>query len=74
MKVKDLIVKWRKEADQYQKQVEEARRAGTPHDQMLSAATFLRQCAKELEQAIAAQRYDPATLEARMKLMKPVGR
>jgi uncharacterized protein YukE len=44
-----LIQRWRKDADQYSAQVEEARRAGTPYDQMLSGATFLRQCAKELE-------------------------
>lgn len=44
-----LIEKWRKDADQYQRQVEEARRVGTSHDQMLSMMTALRMCAKELE-------------------------
>jgi len=44
-----LSNRWRKEAEFYFKQVEEARRAGTPHEQMLSMGTVLRQCAKELE-------------------------
>ena len=44
-----LAARWRKDAEAYQKQVDEARRVGTPHAQMLSAATFLRQCAKDLE-------------------------
>lgn len=47
-----LVHKWRKDADQYQKQVDEARATGTPHAQMLSGATFLRQCAKELQKVI----------------------
>ena len=47
--MQNLIKRWRKDAEQYQKQVEEARKAGTPHDQMLSFAVALRQCAKELE-------------------------
>lgn len=47
--MQNLIKRWRKDADQYQKQVEEARKVGTPHDQMLSMMTCLRQCAKELE-------------------------
>ncbi len=44
-----LIIRWRKDADQYKRQVDEAQGKGLPHDQMLSAVTFLRQCAKELE-------------------------
>lgn len=44
-----LIERWRKDAEQYMRQVDEARKAGTPHDQMLSMATALQQCAKELE-------------------------
>lgn len=51
-KMMKLITRWRKDADQYGKQVDEARKAGTPHDQMLSGMTFLRQCAKELEQEL----------------------
>lgn len=51
-KLRGLIRRWRKGADQYAKQVEEARAAKTPYDQMLSAKTFLRQCAKELEDAL----------------------
>lgn len=46
-----LIARWRKEADQYMRQVEEARNVGIPHDQMLSMAAALRQCATELERA-----------------------
>lgn len=49
MNLRKLIERWRADADQYQRQVEEARAKGNPHDQMLSGATFLRQCAKELE-------------------------
>ena len=44
-----MVASWRKAADQYARQVEDARARGTPHDQMLSGMTFLRQCAKELE-------------------------
>lgn len=51
-KLMKLITRWRKDANQYSKQVDEARTAGTPYDQMLSGMTFLRQCAKELEQEI----------------------
>jgi hypothetical protein len=51
-KIVKLLTRWRKDADQYMRQVEEARAAGTPCDQMLSAGTFLRMCAKELEQEI----------------------
>ena len=47
--IEKLIAQWRKEADQYQRQVDEARSKNLPHDQMLAAATFLRQCAKALE-------------------------
>ena len=50
-KVKSLASKWRREADAYQKQVEEARAAGTPHDQMLSLMTALRSCAIDIEKA-----------------------
>jgi hypothetical protein len=50
--VRKLIERWRKDARQYQAQVNEARLRGTPHEQMLSAATFLRSCAKELEDAL----------------------
>ena len=51
-KLMELVKRWRKDADQYMRQVEEARKVGTPHDQMLSGATFLRQCANELEKEI----------------------
>lgn len=48
-RVEALPERWRKDAEQYARQVEEARRAGTPYGQMLSMATALRQCANELE-------------------------
>lgn len=51
-KLVELVKRWRKDAEHYMRQVDEARKSGTPHDQMLSGATFLRQCAKELEQEI----------------------
>lgn len=51
-KLEELIKIWRRDANQYQKQVEEARAKVLPYDQMLSGATFLRSCAKELEDAI----------------------
>lgn len=50
-KILALIKRWRSDANQYQKQVDEARQKNLPHDQMLSAVTFLRGCAKELEDA-----------------------
>lgn len=53
--MENLIKRWRKDADQYQRQVEEARKAGTPFDQMLSMMTALRQCANELEALIPAK-------------------
>lgn len=49
---KTLAVKWSKDADAYQKIVEEARRANTPHEQMLSLMTCYRLCAKELDTLI----------------------
>jgi len=47
-----LVARWHKDADQYAKQVEEARAAGTPYEQMLAAKTFLRQCGKDLEAVV----------------------
>jgi hypothetical protein len=44
-----LITRWRKSAEQFQKQVDEARAAGSPFAQMLAEALTLRACAKELE-------------------------
>ena len=51
-KIIDLATKWKKDATIYQKQVDEARLKNTPHDQMLSATTFLKSCAAELEKLI----------------------
>ena len=50
--VEQLIKRWKRDADQYQAQVEEARAKKLPHAQMLSMMTCLRQCAKELERQI----------------------
>lgn len=50
--IQKLISRWRKDAEQYQSQVEEARAKNLPHDQMLSMMTALRACAKELEIAL----------------------
>lgn len=47
-----LVIQWRKEADQYQKMIEEARLKNLPHDQMLSIMTALRGCSRELEKAL----------------------
>lgn len=47
----NLANQWEKEAAQYMRQVEEARRAGTPSEGMLAQATVLRQCAKDLRAA-----------------------
>lgn len=44
-----MVRHWKADADQYQKQVEEARAKNLPHDQMLSMMTCLRACAKEVE-------------------------
>ena len=49
-----LIKRWRSDAAQYQRQVEEARVRGTPYDQMLSMTTALRQCAQDLERVLDA--------------------
>ena len=46
---KELAVKWRKDADQYMRQVGEARQVGTPHDQMFATALTYRECAKAIE-------------------------
>jgi hypothetical protein len=51
-----LIEQWRKDAEQYRKQVEEARAAGTPHDQMLAWQQALTACAKELEKIFPAKK------------------
>lgn len=49
-----LIKRWRSDAAQYQRQVEEARTRGTPYDQMLSMTTGLRGCAQDLERVLDA--------------------
>jgi hypothetical protein len=50
--LKKLCVKWRKDADQYQSQLEEARSKSLPCDQTLAMMTQLRICAFELEAKI----------------------
>ena len=47
--MENLANRWRKDADQYQRQVDESRSKNLPCEQTVSAVTFLRQCAKELE-------------------------
>lgn len=44
-----IVKRWKADADQYQKQVEEARSKNLPHDQMLSMMACLRSCSKEIE-------------------------
>ena len=48
-----LVTRWRRDADQYQRQVEESRAKNLPHDQMISMMTCLRLCARELESSLA---------------------
>lgn len=45
----EKISGWEKEANQYQKQIEECRLKNLPHECMLGQMTALRQCAKELK-------------------------
>lgn len=52
MAARKLCARWRKDADQYMKQVEEARAKSLPHDCMMGMASALRLCAKEMEQII----------------------
>lgn len=47
-----LCVKWRKDADQYQSQLEELRSKSLPSEQHLAMMTQLRICAFELESKI----------------------
>ena len=51
-KIFELVNKWEKDSNIYEKQVNEARSKNSPHDQMLSAMTFLRSCAAELERLV----------------------
>ena len=53
--IRELRDRWRRGADQYQRQVEEARSKNLPHDQMLSMMTCLRSCARDLESSVAAR-------------------
>ena len=48
-RIEELVTIWRRDADQYMRQVDEARKAGTPYDQMISMASVLRTCAQHLE-------------------------
>ncbi len=56
--MKSLIAKWRMDAEQYQRQVDEARLKGTPHAGMLATAGTLRSCALDLEKLLAASAPD----------------
>jgi hypothetical protein len=51
--MKPTSQRWLADADQYQKQVDEARSKGLPHDQMLATMGTLRACAKEMVAAEA---------------------
>ena len=48
----DLIARWRNDAEQYHKQVEEAQMKRLPHVQMQATMICLRDCARQLELAI----------------------
>jgi len=50
--IREKINKWKKDAEQYQRQVEEAKRKGLPHEQMLATAHALRSCANELDREL----------------------
>jgi hypothetical protein len=50
--VTEYIARLRRDADQYQRQVEEARRLGTPWEQQLSIKTTYRECATNLERIL----------------------
>jgi len=50
--LEELVTRWRKDAEQYIRQVEEARRAGSSHEGMLNVALTLRRCALDLEQLL----------------------
>ena len=45
----ELADRWRRESNQYQKQVEECRSKGLPCEQMLSMMLCLRSCARDLD-------------------------
>jgi hypothetical protein len=57
----ELAQRWRRDADQYQRQVEESRAKGLPHDQMLSMMTSLRSCARDIETSVAAMPNMPSS-------------
>ena len=44
-----MVRRWRHDAEQYQRQVDEASSKGLAHHQMLSMVTCLKACAKEVE-------------------------
>lgn len=44
-----LLKRWKKDADDYQKQVEEARAKQLPHDCMLGTMSGIRACIHDLE-------------------------
>ncbi len=57
-----MIRRWKSDADQYQKQVEEARAKNLPHAQMLSMMVCLRACAKEVEAELAVAYNKPVSV------------
>jgi hypothetical protein len=56
-KCRELVAKWRKEANQYQSQVDEAAKAGLESPQTVNMVRELRRHATELEQLVG--QHDP---------------
>jgi hypothetical protein len=48
-----LLKSWKRAEKQYREQVEEAKRSGTPWDQMFGCATQLHECIHNLERALS---------------------
>jgi hypothetical protein len=54
----DLVTRWKKESDAYNAQIEEARSKGLGCETTVGIRTSLRQCAKELEDALKELNHD----------------
>jgi hypothetical protein len=52
MAARKLCARWRRDAEHYLKQIEEARSKNVPHTCMMGMASALRLCAKEMEQIV----------------------
>jgi hypothetical protein len=53
-----LLKSWKRAEKQYREQVEEAKRSGTPWDQMFGCATQLHECIHNLERALSKTQND----------------